>query len=98
MAALPFDSRTMGIPGSMPRYHLNLYNGTGLTQDEEGQQFPDVEAAERAAIAGARSILADEVRNGELDLAGRVEVTDGDGTVIKTVQFRDVLRIKPAGD
>jgi len=81
----------------MPRYYFHLYNGTGLTSDEEGQEFADDKAAEQAAVAGARSVLADEVRNGQLDLDGRVEVTNGDGKVITVVQFGDVVRVTRPG-
>lgn len=29
----------------MPRYHFNIWNGTELIRDDEGDELPDVEAA-----------------------------------------------------
>lgn len=59
----------------MPRYYLDLYNGDGLTVDEEGQVFETRERLRREAIR----ILPDIVRD---------EMLEGDRTAI-TIKVRD---------
>ncbi|HZF96376.1 MAG TPA: Crp/Fnr family transcriptional regulator [Allosphingosinicella sp.] len=75
----------------MPRYFFNIRNGNGLTEDEEGRDFPDVRAARAEALKGVRSIVAEEVKEGRLDLAGRVEITDESGASIEDIPFGDAL-------
>jgi len=59
----------------MPRYYLDLYNGDGLTVDDEGQVF---ETRERLRCEAIR-ILPDIIRD---------EMLEGDRTAI-TVKVRD---------
>lgn len=75
----------------MPRYFFNIRNGNGLTEDEEGRDFPDVGAARAEALKGVRSIVAEEVKEGQLDLAGRIEITDESGGAIEDIPFGDAL-------
>ncbi len=78
----------------MGRYHFNVRNGSGYMEDEEGQELSDTDHARSMAVAGARSLLSAEVLAGDLDLRGRMEVTDEQGRLIFTVDFRDALRVK----
>ncbi|HEY0012475.1 MAG TPA: Crp/Fnr family transcriptional regulator [Allosphingosinicella sp.] len=75
----------------MPRFFFNIRNGNGFTEDEEGRDFPDVRAARAEALKGVRSIVAEEVKEGRLDLAGRVEITDEAGASIEAIPFGDAL-------
>jgi CRP-like cAMP-binding protein len=75
----------------VPRYFFNIRNGNGLTEDEEGRDFPDVRAARAEALKGVRSIVAEEVKEGQLDLAGRLEITDESGASIEDIPFKDAL-------
>ncbi|UVK43254.1 hypothetical protein BPNPMPFG_005030 [Mesorhizobium sp. AR07] len=59
----------------MPRYYLDLYNGDGLTVDDDGQVFETRERLRREAIR----ILPDIVRD---------EMIENDRTAI-TVKVRD---------
>ena len=77
----------------MPRFYLNLYTGSGETIDEEGQQAADLEAARERALIEIRSLLAEEVRGGSLNLAGRIEVADQTGAVLAIVPFRDAVAL-----
>lgn len=77
----------------MPRYHLNLFESYGEASDDEGTHLPDLDAARQLAITGIRSILAEDVTKGELNLAGRLEVTDADGVVLLTMAFDEVVTI-----
>ena len=83
----------------MPLYRFNIHNGNGLTEDEEGRELPDAEDARAEAVAGIRSILAEDVLDGRLDLRGRIEVLDEQGRPLFSVAFADALRIeKPHND
>lgn len=82
----------------MPRFHIHLYNSTGETNDEEGQELPGIEAAEQKAIEGIRSILSEEVRHGSLDLRGRAEIATTAGVVVQTVNFADTVQLHIAPD
>lgn len=77
----------------MPRFHLNVFDSAGDAVDEEGQELADLEAAGAEAIRGIRSLLASELSEGRMDLAGRIEIADGDGRLLQTVAFRDALKI-----
>ena len=60
----------------MPLYYFNLYNRIGFVPDEEGRELPDTGAARTVALNGIRSVLAEDVLAGRLDLAGRLEIVD----------------------
>jgi hypothetical protein len=78
----------------MARYHFNVRNGCGYLEDEEGQELSDTEQARSIAVAGARSLLSAEVLDGDLDLRGRIEVTDERGEIILVVAFDQVVSVK----
>lgn len=78
----------------MSRYHFHLQNGGGFVEDEEGRELPGVEAARAEAVKDIRSIISEEVREGVVDLRGRLEVVDGDGTPVLTVVFSEAVEIR----
>jgi len=78
----------------VPRFHLHIRNGSGFTADEQGLDLPDLLGAHQEAVKGARSLLSAEVMDGKMDLAGQIEIADGDGRVVDVVRFRDVVEIK----
>jgi CRP-like cAMP-binding protein len=75
----------------VPRYFFNIRNGNGLTEDEEGRDFPDAGTARLEALKGVRAIVAEEVKEGRLDLAGQVEITDEAGGPVLEVPFGEAL-------
>jgi hypothetical protein len=78
----------------MTRYHLNLYNDTDIP-DEEGQDFPDLAAAEAEAVRGARDIVAEHVLSGRtIHLRHRMEIVDAAGVLRSTIRFGDVVRFE----
>jgi hypothetical protein len=77
----------------MPRYYFHLFNSIGFTPDEEGREVVDAERARNEAVKGARSLLSSELMNGQLNLRGRIEVTDQEGAVVSVVHFKDVVQI-----
>jgi hypothetical protein len=82
----------------MPRFHIHIYNSTGETRDEEGEELPDIAEAARKAIEGVRSILSDEVRSGSLDLRGHADIANPAGEVLQTLRFADSIRLHLIGD
>ena len=76
----------------MPRYFFDLYNGSGLTRDEEGQELPDQDAARASALNDIRSLLSSEIRAGSLDLRGRIMVRPAAGGEPAEVLFVDAVR------
>ena len=78
----------------MARFFFDVINGTGLVQDDEGQDLPGLPAARDVAIEGARSIIQEEVSLGIIDLSGRVEVRDADRQTVLSIPFRDAVEVR----
>lgn len=76
---------------SVPRFYLHVCNGSGFTEDVEGQEFADDDAARAAAIAGIRDLMSEELRRGELNIASFVEIEDDDRELVSTVQFTEAV-------
>lgn len=77
----------------MPRYFLHIRGGREDFEDSEGLVLPDLEAARHQAVAGARSILCEEVMNGHLHLDERIDIEDEARELLLSVHFRDVVQI-----
>jgi hypothetical protein len=75
----------------MPRFYFHVCNGTGFTEDQEGQELPDLDAARQVAASSARSIMADDVRRGELDLSSFIEIEDFGHQLVHTLCFEDAV-------
>lgn len=82
----------------MPRYFFHVCNGNGFTQDEEGRELPDEAAARSAALAGARDIMAEEMRAGQLNPASFIEVEDSEHRHLFTLPFSDAYTISPPAE
>lgn len=80
----------------MARYFLHIRNG-GYSEDAEGQELPNLDAARWAAIDGARSLLSEEAREGQLDMAGQIEIADGDGNILLVVPFNEAVELRRHG-
>jgi hypothetical protein len=80
----------------VPLYFFNLYNDD-ITLDDEGQRFPGLASAQEHGLNETRIMAAESVRLGKLNLAHRLEITDEDGTVLRTIQFGDAVRIVHQG-
>jgi hypothetical protein len=77
----------------MPLYFMHIRNSTGVVDDHEGQELDDIDHARSEAVAGIRSILAEELLKGSLDFRGRIDITDGDGNVLAVVPFSEVVTV-----
>jgi hypothetical protein len=77
----------------MPRYFFNLYNDV-TTLDEEGRELPGLASAEAHGLTEARTMAADSVTMGHINLHHRIEIADERGEVLKTIHFGDAVKIK----
>jgi hypothetical protein len=76
----------------MPRFYIHVRNGAGLSEDLEGFDLPDVEAARNEAIAAGKQSIADHLLNGGLlseALLHSLEIVDESGTTISTVTYEE---------
>lgn len=76
----------------MPRFFFNLHDDM-VSEDEEGRDLPDLQAAHAAAVQSAKEMACAEVTAAHLHLSHRIEVTDAFGEVLDTIWFRDVVEV-----
>jgi hypothetical protein len=76
----------------MPRFYFHLYNDL-VAMDEEGRDFPDLDAARAMAVCEAREMMSETVMAGRITLDHRIDVADETGKVLATVMFRDAVAI-----
>lgn len=77
----------------MPRYFTHLIDGEDRTLDPDGTEMP-AEAVELHALLNARGCIAEDARDGVIDLHLRLEVHDEAGTVVHELSFADAVTIK----
>lgn len=81
----------------MPRYFMHLRDRTDVAFDEEGIDYPDEEAMQRAALLCARDCIAgDAIANGAIDLGLRIDVEDEAGELVYSLPFADAVNVIPA--
>jgi hypothetical protein len=80
----------------MPLYHLHLRRTGVRLPDEEGADFPSLEAAREEAILSARDLLATHIRNGRLQIDWSIEIADENDVVVMTVPFREAVAFAPS--
>ena len=78
----------------MPLYFLNLHNRIGFVPDESGVDLSSLAEAREQAIANIRSIVSEDVRNGLIDLNGRIEIASRDGRVLDVVSFSTAFELQ----
>lgn len=77
----------------MARFYFHIYNGHGETRDDEGVET-DQAGAQGMAVESIRSIVAEEARDGLIDLTGRIEVADQRGDVVFTTGFPEAFTLR----
>lgn len=77
----------------MARFYFHIYNGHGETHDHEGVELDEGEAR-GMAVESIRSIVAEEARDGLIDLTGRIEVADQQGDIVFTTQFPEAFTLR----
>ncbi|SDD94550.1 DUF6894 family protein [Belnapia rosea] len=76
----------------MPRFFLNIRDGDFLARDDEGLEFPDLEAARAEALAAARDVLGDAIQHDQVQDTRQYEITDPSGKVLATIPLMDALK------
>ena len=78
----------------MPRFYFHLYNDMDVP-DEEGQDLPDLSAAQAFALEQARALVAAmATEEGRIALHHRIDIEDGQRAVLGTMMFRDAVKIE----
>lgn len=78
----------------MARYYFHVYNGEGVTRDDEGVEFEEQMAAQGMAVDSIRSIVAEEARGGVIDLTGHIDVADQRGDILFTAEFSRAFNLR----
>jgi hypothetical protein len=78
---------------AMAQYYLHIHNSHGTAEDDEGVEAASLSEAKEKAITGIRSLLGSEVENGKMNMKGRIDIADGSGKVLLSVQFKEALTI-----
>lgn len=78
----------------MPLYFFHCTERGRSIPDLEGVELQDLAAAERAAIEGASSIVAEAVKGGDRHYQGRFDVQDEMGDVVLTMTLSCPVNIE----
>ena len=76
----------------MPRF-FNLHDDI-VALDEEGKEFPSLQAAREWAFHVTREMACAEVLEGHLSLKHRIEIADERGKVLAKIFFRDAVEVE----
>lgn len=79
--------------GPMPRYFFNIRNDIH-TDDEEGRDLPNLQAALETAIESARELVCADIKKGWLNLDHYIEVLDERRILALRVTFREAFEIR----
>ena len=78
----------------MPRYFLHVEADGDWFDDEEGTEFPNLDAARQTALRAAAQITADDLVTGVERLSQRIIVTDENGAELLSVVVEAAVRIQ----
>jgi hypothetical protein len=77
----------------MPRYFFNIEDGNGaVTNDEEGNDLPDLDAVREEATEAARQIMSQSILVGHADDERKFIITDEAGIVLLEFAFKEAIR------
>ena len=78
----------------MPSFYFHLHNDMDVT-DEEGREFPDLEAALAHASGQVRALAGQVLKDsGCIVLSHRIDVESAEGVVLGSVRIRDAIRVE----
>jgi hypothetical protein len=97
-AADGFDGTTddrLGCPHewevAMTRYYFHLQADDQIVPDDEGEDLPDLCAAEHKAILAARELVAEAIKSGSPEVPEAFVIADEEGRALALVPFTTVL-------
>lgn len=79
----------------MPHYYFHLGSPQGVSRDEIGSDFADVEAAYLGACEAALEMSVDMLRQRRDPSRHGFEITNEDGALLFDLAFSEVLRPAP---
>ena len=80
----------------MPRYFLHVQNSSDILEDDVGQDFDDLAAAEREATAAACELMAEALRWGKpMGRQKKMLIIDETRRTVSTVPFTAALPHDP---
>jgi hypothetical protein len=81
------------LRAQVARYYFNLYDDL-VSIDDEGKEFPDLDAARGNALREAREMACAQVVAGHVNFRHRIEIADEAGEVLETVHFGDAVQVQ----
>lgn len=79
---------------AVPRFYFHLHDDMDVP-DDLGVDLPSLEAAIAHACEQVRHLAGQRViEAGKLALSDRIDIEDENGTVLDSVQFRDVIKVE----
>ncbi len=75
----------------MGRFYLHIKAGGDLHYDEEGAEFPNIDAARREAVLTAREMLAGAIKAGCPTVPEALVIADESGRTLEVVPLVSVL-------
>jgi hypothetical protein len=80
----------------MPRFYLHLRDGTEELLDEEGLDYPNMEAVRKKVLESARDVISNDLKGGGiLDLRYRIDAQNEAGEIVYTLPFKHAVNIIP---
>ena len=77
----------------MPRFFFHVHDEVDA-QDEEGTVLADIEAAKLQALAGARSLAAEQVEKGHLNLSHSLRGEDEARELLFILPFGEAVKVR----
>ena len=77
----------------MPLYLFDLYEAGRFIADEQGCDLADPSSARAVAVRAARDVMATEILDGWLDMAGPIVVRDSERREVLRMPFAEVVTI-----
>ncbi len=77
----------------LARFYFHFRSDEEFSEDEEGVELPDAQAAYATAVVSLRDMLAAEVRRGVLTTSAVIEIVDENHLPVRRVTVDQVLKI-----
>lgn len=77
----------------MQRYFFHLRNGADLLPDPDGRWLDIPDEASRKALQDARSIIAEDARDGRIRLDQRIDIENEARELVHQLEFRHAIEI-----
>ena len=79
----------------MPRFFMQLRDGTDQLIDPEGLEYSDLDALRKAVLLAARDLMSEDMNGGVIDMRFRIDAEDRDGVIVYSLGFKEAVKIIP---